>query len=135
MRAELRAIDPNDYPGWDAFVAADRPTPWDDFGWFTLSIAPEGNPGSDYFQVLIATPAAVSRARGTSGAFRGLIVNTFEPSVIAQTIRDQIAGLQAHTWQDLVDQLRRTMPWEYEGMGSAYAPQETPNAPPAPPAR
>jgi hypothetical protein len=134
MRAELRAIEPNDYPGWDAFVAANRPTPWDDFGWFTLSIAPEGDAGADYFQVLIATPAAVSRAKGKSGAFRGLVVNTFEPAVVAQTLRDQISSLQALTWQDLVDQLRRTMLWEYEGMGPARDPQERPHAPHTPPA-
>ncbi|HKA08386.1 MAG TPA: Imm8 family immunity protein [Gemmataceae bacterium] len=117
MRAELPAIEPNDYLGWGAFVATDRPTPWDDFGWFTLSIAPVGDPGSDYFQVLISTPAAVSRAKAGSRTFRGLVVASFEPAVIAQTLRDHIASLQAHTWQDLVDQLRRTMLWEYEGMG------------------
>jgi Immunity protein 8 len=133
MRAELRAIEPNDYPGWDAFVAADRPTPWDDFGWFTLSIAPEGDPGADNFQMLVATPAAISLAKGNSGAFRGLVVNTFEPAVIAQTLRDHIASLQALTWQDLVDQFRRTMFWEYEGMGPASDPQQTPHAPRAPP--
>jgi len=119
MRAELRAIEPNDFPGWDAFTSADRPTSWDDFGWFTLSVAPEGDPGSDLFQVLVATPAAVSRAMGNSECFRGLVVNTFEPSVIAQTLRDQVASLRALTWQGLVDQLRNTMYWEYEGMGPA----------------
>src|SRR5262245_18708298 len=135
MRAELRAIEPNDYPGWDAFAVADRPTPWDDFSWFTLWIAPEGDAGSDSFQVLIATPAAISRAKGNSGTFRGLIVESFEPSVIVQTLRDHIASVQARTWDDLVDQLRRTMLWEYEGMGPARDPQETPHVPPAPPAR
>jgi Immunity protein 8 len=119
MRAELRAIDPNDYPGWDAFAAADRPTPWDDFGWFTVSIAPEGDPGADNFQVLISTPAAISRAKADSGRFRGLVVDSFGPQVIARTLRDHIASLQALTWEDLVDQLRRTMHWEYEGMGPA----------------
>jgi len=116
MRAELRAIEPNDFPGWDAFAAADRPTPWDDFGWFTLSIAPEGDPGSDLFQVLVATPAAISRAKGNSARFRGLVVDSFEPSIIAETLRDHIASLQAHTWDGMVDQLRCTMHWEFEGM-------------------
>src|SRR5262245_40282220 len=117
MRAELRAIDPNDYAGWEAFVAADRPEPWDAFGWFTLSIAPQGDPGTNYFYVLVATPAAVSRAKGDAGRFRGIIVESFEPEVIAQTLRDHVASLQGLTWQDLIDQLRRTMHWEYEGMG------------------
>jgi len=135
MRAELRAIEPNDYPGWDVFAAANRPTPRDDFGWFTLYIAPEGDPGADNFQVLIATPAAISRAKGESRTFRGLVVEMFEPAVIAQTLRDQISSLQALTWEDLVDQLRRTMLWEYEGMGPARDSQERPHATPNPPAR
>jgi hypothetical protein len=118
MRAELRDIDPNDYAGWEAFAAADRPEePWDAFGWFTLSLAPEGDRGTNYFQVLVTTPAAVSRAAGPGGRFRGIIVETFEPEVIAQTLRDHVASVQGLTWQELIDQLRQTMHWEYEGMG------------------
>ena len=119
MRAELRAIDPNDHLGWDAFVAAERPEPWDDFGWFTLSIGPEGDPGTSYFQVLVSTPAAVSRAKGELGRFQGLIVDSFEPGVVETTLREYVSSLQGLTWQDLVEQLRRTMHWEYEGMGPA----------------
>jgi len=52
MGAELREISPNNYLVWDDFVAAERPEPWDDYGHFTLKIGPEGDKGSEYFQVL-----------------------------------------------------------------------------------
>jgi hypothetical protein len=100
-------------------VAAERADPWDDFGWFTLAIGPEGDPGSDWFQVLVTTPAAVSRAKGNAKAFQGIIVESFQPAVIIQTLQEYVASLKGLSWQELVDQLRQTMLWEYEGMGPA----------------
>src|SRR5262249_44851267 len=64
LRPELRHISPNDYDGWEAFAAAEHPEPWDEFAWFVLDIGLEGQEGTDLFQVLVATPAAVSRAKG-----------------------------------------------------------------------
>ena len=74
LRAELREISPNDYFGWEPFASSDRPEPWDDFGWFVLSIGVEGQEGSYLFQVLVATPAAVTRARKDDGHRRVLVV-------------------------------------------------------------
>jgi hypothetical protein len=116
MRAELRGIDPNDFFDWGAFVAAERPEPWDDFGWFTLSIGPEGDPGTELFQVLVATPAAVSRARGKSGRFRGIVVDSFEPEAVAAALHEHVSSVEGHSWRQMVEQLRRCMLWEYEGM-------------------
>ena len=122
MRAELRDVSPNDYPGWEAFASSERPEPWDDFGWFELSIGPEGDKGCDLFQVLVTTPAAVSRAKldckRHHKEFRCLLVETFEPDVIAKALRDHVSGLTALTWDGLVKQLRRSMYWEYEGRGN-----------------
>jgi len=116
MRATLREISPNDTLDWEKTEG-----PWDAFGWFSLSIGPEGNEGSEYFQVLVATPAAVSRAKGPTGRFRGVIVDSFEPDVIAKTLHDYVSSIEGHTWHDLVEKLMENMLWEYEGM-PAYPP-------------
>lgn len=117
MKAELRSIDPNDFAGgWPAFVARPSAHPWDNYGWFTLTIGPEGDPGTNYFQVLVSTPTAAARARGQARYFRGLLVDSFEPSLIEQTLSSYVESLRGVDWQDLVDQLRRVSLWEYEGM-------------------
>jgi len=116
MRAVVRGIDPNDYPGWDRFVSAVIPEPWDHFGWFTVVIGTEGGSGGDLFQVLVTTPAAVSRSRRGTCDFRVLVVDSFEPEVIARAIRDYVASVTGNTWDELVTQLQRVMYWEYEGM-------------------
>jgi hypothetical protein len=119
VKAELRSIESNDFLDWEEFAATERVNPWDDFGWFTVSIGPEGDPGSNWFQVLVSTPSAVPRAKGNAKRFRGIIVESFEPTVIARSLQEYIASLKGLTWQELVDQLRQTMHWEYEGMGPA----------------
>ncbi|MBY0521900.1 MAG: immunity 8 family protein [Gemmataceae bacterium] len=116
MRAELRHIDPNDCAGWDAFASEHRPDPGDGFGWFTLDIGVEGESGADMFEVLIATPAAVSRARPASGPFRGIIVESFEPDAIARKLKALVSSVTGKNWTDIVAQLRHSMRWEYEGM-------------------
>ncbi len=116
MRAELRGIDPNEYPGWDAFATAAQPNPWDRFGWFTLRIGPEGHEGSDYFQVLVATPAAVSRAQGNDTRFRGVIVPVFEPQVILDALREHVSAVIGSDWEQIAARLGQTMHWEYEGL-------------------
>lgn len=117
MRAQLRSIEPNDfYCEWERFAAAERVNPHDSYGWFTLSIGHEGGVGADLFQVLISTPAAASRARGPSRYFAGIIVESFEPNLILKTLRDYVSATSGESWQEIVDQLRLTMRWEYEGM-------------------
>jgi len=114
LRPELRRIIPNDYDGWEAFAAAERPEPWDEFAWFVLDIGLEGQEGSNLFQVLVATPAAVSRAKGNDKHRRVLIVESFEPQAIETALRDHVASLAAHTWDEIVERLRCNMYWEYE---------------------
>ena len=60
--SKLRSIEPNDYLDWETFARKPRPGLWNDCGWFTLSIGPEGEPGTDLFQVHVSTPNAASRA-------------------------------------------------------------------------
>jgi hypothetical protein len=116
MRAELRSIEPNDYPGWEAFAAAPVAEPWNHFGWFTLSIGREGSPGEDLFQVVVTTPGAVSRATSKGRRFRGLVIDWFEPEAVARRLRAFVSSAPGHTWEEIVDQLREVMLWEYEGM-------------------
>ena len=114
LRAELREISPNDYFGWEAFASSDRPEPWDDFGWFVLSIGVEGQEGSYLFQVLVATPAAVTRARKDDGHRRVLVVDSFAPDDLAAALKEHVSSITAPTWDGIVEQLQRTMYWEYE---------------------
>ena len=114
LRPELRHISPNDYDGWQAFAAAEHPEPWDEFAWFVLDIGLEGQEGSNLFQVLVATPAAVSRAKGNDKHRRVLIVESFEPQALETALRDYVASLAAHTWDEIVERLRCNMYWEYE---------------------
>jgi hypothetical protein len=115
MRAELRHISPNDFPHWECFLSADRAEPWDDFGWFSLNIGPEGDPGTEIFQVLVATPAAVSRATGNRDRLQGIIVESFEPEIIVRALHEYVSSVTGNNWSEIVSQFRRSMFWEYEG--------------------
>jgi hypothetical protein len=114
LSAELRHISPNDYDDWEAFAAAEHPEPWNEFGWFVLDIGLAGQAGTTLFQVLAATPAAVSRAKGNDKQRRVLLVDSFEPDVLAAALKDYVSSIAAHTWNDIVEQLRRSMYCEYE---------------------
>jgi hypothetical protein len=114
LRAELRQIRPNAYESWEAFAASAHPEPWDQFSWFVLDIGVEGQEGTTLFQALVATPAAVSRAKGDDRHRRLLVVDSFEPQALAATLREYVSSVEAHTWDDVVERLRRNMYWEYE---------------------
>jgi hypothetical protein len=114
LQAELRDISPNDFEGWEAFAQADHPEPWDEYGWFVLSIGLSGQEGTDLFQVLVATPRAVTRARGDDKDRRLLVVESFEPANLARALTDYVASVKAVTWDGIVEQLRHEMYWEYE---------------------
>ncbi len=81
LQPELRGIRPNDYSGWEHFAAAEHPEPWDEFAWFQLDIGLEGEEGTACFQVLVTTPAAVSRAKGDDKHRRFLVVDSFDPEL------------------------------------------------------
>jgi hypothetical protein len=110
----LRHISPNDYDSWEAFCAAEHPEPWDEYAWFVLDIGLEDQPGTDLFQVLVATPKAVSRAKGKGRHRRVLVVESFEPAALDAALRSHVASVVAHTWDEIVERLRRNMYWEYE---------------------
>ena len=85
MRAELRHIMPhNDNVSWDDLLQPKYSEPWDDYGQFTLSIGSVGSRGADLFVVVIATHIAACRLKGHGTPFKGLVVESFEPEIIAQ---------------------------------------------------
>jgi hypothetical protein len=114
LRPELQDISPNDYASWDAFAAAEHPEPWDEFTWFHLEIGLEGQEDGTLFQVLVSNAAAVSRAKGNDSSRRVLVVQSFEPQSLLNELRDHVASCSAHTWDEIVERLRKTMYWEYE---------------------
>jgi hypothetical protein len=114
LRAEVKWIDPDNYAGWDGLVAAEIAEPWDHFEYFTVGIGTEGQDGADNFSVCIATHAAVGRT-SARGGFRGLVVDYFEPEEIRRKLNEYVSSITAPTWQQIVDQLRQVMHWEYGG--------------------
>lgn len=116
MRAVLKGISPNDFLSWEEFRRYSSPDPWDDFGWFTLDVGADDEDGTNLFQVLVSTPAVVSRAIGDAGEFQGILVDRFDADEIQRVLRDRIASIRCHTWNDIVEELRTFSLWEYEGM-------------------
>lgn len=116
LRAEVKWIDPDNHTGWDGFVVAQIAEPWDHFEYFTVGIGIAGQDGAENFDICIATHAAASRT-SSRGGFRGLLVDYFEPEEIRRKLNEFVSFITAPTWQQIVDQLRQVMHWEYEGMG------------------
>lgn len=115
MEVEVQWIVPNDFLDLDEFSRYESRDPYDDYAWFSLTIGVKGEQAGNNFEVLVATPKAVARLK-QSGSIPGLIVNRFEPQVVLDAIRNHVASLKGHAWFQFVDQLRKTMHWEYEGM-------------------
>ncbi len=118
MRAELRAIYPHNYSlDWATFVAADHSESWNGHGWFTLDIGPEGEQGTNTFQAYVATPTASHKAIGNGElSLGGFVVESFDPDSIRQVLKSYVASIEGADWTTIVDQLRRRLLWEYEGM-------------------
>ena len=116
MKAQLRYIEPNDTLDWETFAARESADPWDDWGWFTAGIGPDGEEGADLFQVLVCTPMAMHKAIDGNEVFRGLVIDSFDPQSIRNTIREFVAAIRGADWPDFVRQLQSALRWEYEGM-------------------
>lgn len=119
MHAELKHLDSNDYPRWEDFVAAPHPEPWNGSGWFTVEVGFEGETGVELFQVFVVTHAAASRAKPNRGEFRHVSVESFEPEIIASTLRGHIASISGRSWEQIRQRLRDSMWSEYENINIA----------------
>lgn len=56
MIAEVHHLESNDYTDWSDFERYESPDPYDDFGWFHVTIGASGIKGGNDFQVCVATP-------------------------------------------------------------------------------
>ncbi len=110
VRPELRRWWPNDIP------AGDWPTwepsgPTDELQWFSLDIGSADEPGTNSFQVAVATPRGLLH-RPEAPA---LLVGRFEPDEVERVIREFVGWCAAGSWEEVVRLLRTRMLWEYEG--------------------
>lgn len=118
MKAEIYYLASNDHADWADFVRYRSPDPYDDYGWFHLTIGAAGVIGGNDSQVCIATPRDISRIRNR-GFVPGIMVDKFDPAIVEKAIRDRIDSIRVQSWEQLVDRLREFMHWEYEGMAAS----------------
>ena len=116
IRAEIHSLESNDHLNWSDFAAYESPDPYDDFGWFHITIGAVGVEGGNDFQICVATHRAVGRAK-RSGSIQGLLVNRFNAQSVHNAIHDRINSIEAYAWNQFVDECRTFMKWEYEGKG------------------
>ena len=118
MKAEIHHLESNDHVDWNDFVRYQSPDPYDDFGWFHVTIGVSGVTGGNDFQVCVATPRAVGRIK-RGGFVPSILVDQFDAATVEKSIRDRVDSVSGHSWEQLVDQLREFMHWEYEGMAGS----------------
>src|ERR1043166_9742146 len=99
MQGVVHWIQANDIPEWPKWSS---PEPWCEAQWFSVTIGPPGDPGTNYFQVEVATPLGINERRDKK-KFIGLVVDYFEPELVERAIRDFVANSQALTWQGIID--------------------------------
>lgn len=116
--AEVRCLESNNLADWSDFERYQSPDVFDDYGWFHVTVGAAGIEGGNDFQVCVATPRAVGRAKQT-GSIPGIIVDQFDAASVRNAINDRIVSVRAHTWEQIVDELRKFMQWEYEGMAGS----------------
>ena len=118
IRAVIKSMNAVGQLSWSDFAAYESPDPFDDFGWFHVTVGATDTEGGNDFQVCVATPRAVARARH-SGATPGILVDRFDADSVHAAIHDRVGAITGHSWGQIVDQLRSFMRWEYEGMAGA----------------
>jgi hypothetical protein len=115
MRAQIFHLEPLDHAGWEAFVQYQSPDPYDDYGWFNLTIGAADEDGANNFLACVATPRAVGRVK-RAGFLPCILVDHFDAQTVARALHARVNSVHGHTWEELVDRLRQCMRWEYEGM-------------------
>jgi hypothetical protein len=115
LQAEVHSLESNDHCDWATFAKHKVPDPYDDYGWFQVTVGTAGIHGDNDFQVCVATPRAVSRLR-QAGMEPGILVDNFDAATVRKAIVDRVSSVSADTWEQIVDELRKFMHWEYEGM-------------------
>lgn len=114
-RAVIHHLEPNDHVDWTAFAEHESPDPYDDCGWFHVTIGATDNVGANDFQLCVATPRSVGRVK-QSGSEPGIIVDRFDAATVRKAIYERVTSIEGLSWEEIVEQLRKFMRWEYEGM-------------------
>ena len=115
IRAVVNSLEPNDHDGWSAFAAHESADPYDDYGWFHITVGATDTDGGNDFQLCVSTPRAVSRAK-SDGRTPGILVDRFDAKSVHDAVHNRIQSIEAHSWDQIVDECRTFMHWEYEGM-------------------
>ena len=114
MKALIESLMSNAHPvGAEAQLHAER-DPSDDFGWFSVRVGADGGVGTSDFQVVVSTPAAISRARFADGTrFKGLVLLSYCPTAAREIIRSKVESVEGRDYAEIVQKLREFMFWEY----------------------
>jgi hypothetical protein len=115
MHAEIHCLESNDFLDWKDFAEYQSRDPYDDYGWFHVTVGATDVEGSNDFQVCVATPRAVGRIKRT-GAIPGILVDYFDAATVRNAVHVRIESVKGSSWDEIVAQLRKFMRWEYEGM-------------------
>jgi len=115
MQAKVLYLESNNHLSWEEFENYTPVDPFDAYGWFHVTVGAGETDGGNDFQICVATPKAVGPAQH-AGSVSGLIIGRFDAGTIKAALTEKISSIQGHTWEEIVDQLRTFMHWEYEGM-------------------
>lgn len=113
MKAEIKAF-------YSADVDVATYTPADtanDGVWVRMICGPHGQPGEESFDVLVCTPAWLSRKATTEGQFIGrhlLIQNRFDLSAAESYLAQLVSSMPDGNWHDLASKIARIGKWEFE---------------------
>ncbi|SRR6266702_2037407 len=112
MRAELKSITSADV-NFDTYNPEDE----DCFSFpIEMVIGYEGGQGGNLFQMIVCTPAWISRENQGKAAVIGtelLIVFRYDWPAILSAIQDLVSGCTADDWPTLAQKLSRFADWEY----------------------
>ena len=115
IRAVIHSLETNDHDDWSAFAEYESIDPYDDFGWFHVTVGATDIEGGNDFQLCVSTPRAVRRAK-LAGAIPGILVDRFDAQSVRDAVHARIDSIVVHTWDQIVNECRAFMHWEYDGM-------------------
>jgi hypothetical protein len=86
---------------------------------FVLEVAnADGSTGEDHFPFEVHSPGTIERAVAARGAILGrglLVVDEYDPELVAEAIRPVIESMEASSWEELAFRIGSLAPWEFEG--------------------
>lgn len=81
----------------------------------SLSIGPEFENGSEYFDLFICSPEWLCKYQWTSELMRNtLLVRKYDLGEIRNIVEKYIDRCQGDSWDDIAKKLSRFFSWEYE---------------------